>query len=203
MTPGSLVKVGAGAATVTDANLTGAVTTSGGVATTLATGLSPDFASISLDGQKFQSFEIAIVNTAGTLQHQIIAEHRSVDVNAGNWADKITGASATLANTPTVGAGVDFTSGVGINANRIVFNTAAQTIAKIFGLVTVEGYSGNVGGFAPRARLLFNSRDVNGTTRIRLEVGLNHPYTDAQWTINTTNIPSGTNIGVRVLVALA
>lgn len=161
------------------------------------------FDALFLKDTKFQSFVITIVNTAGTLQHQITAEHPNISGTASDWAEKIVGASAALANTPTVGAGVDFTSGVGINANRIVFNTAAQTVAPMFGIALVESYSGNVGSFCPISRYVFVSRDVNGTTRIRLEIGLNHPYTDAAWTINTTNLPSGAKIVVRVLGALA
>lgn len=198
LTTNSLVKA-TGAAAIGDADLTGAVTTSGGVATTLAAGLSPNFAAISLAAQKLQTFVVEIINSAGTLQHRIVGS--TVNAEAAAYADKVTGASSTLANTPTVGAGTDFTSGAGITGATIVLNTADQDAATFFGTAVVEYYSGNVA--RPRCYVGFTSRDVNGTTRDRLEITLLNDLTAAAFTINTTNLPSTTSVWVRFTGFLA
>lgn len=191
---GNLTKF-SGATSITNGDLTGAVTTSGGLATTLATGLSPDFADISLDGQLIQTFVVEIVNTAGTLQHRIVDS--TAQAAAAGYASKITGASSTLANTPSVGAGVNFTNGVGIvpASGIIVFNTAAQDTAEFFGTAIIEYYSGNV----TRGRVYVgtNNIDVNGTTRVRLIIAIVNDMTAAAWNINTTNLPSGQSIWIR------
>lgn len=192
LTANSLVKA-TGAAAIADTDLSGAVTTSGSSVTTLASGLSPNFAAISLAGQKLQSFVVEVINSAGTIQHRIIGSVTNAEAAA--YADKITGASSTLANTPTVGAGTDFTSGAGIVGNIIVLNTADQDAATFFGHVEVEYYDGNV--VHPRAYIGFTSRDVNGTTRDRLEIGLTNAMTAGAWTINTTQLPAGKAIYVR------
>lgn len=153
-----------------------------------------------LDGfQKPQSFVIDIVNTAGTLQHKIVGS--TANAEAAAYADKITGASSTLQNTPTVGAGTDFTTGVGIVGSTIVLNTADQDAATYFGTVVVEFYSGNV--VRPRPYAGFTSRNVNGTTRDRLEISLTNDISAAAFTINTTNIPSTQSLWVRFTGFLA
>jgi hypothetical protein len=152
-----------------------------------------------LEGQRLQSFVIEIINTAGTLQHAII--NSTTNATASGYVDKVTGASSTLANTPTVNAGVGFTSGAGINANTIVFDTIGQTNATLFTLATVEYYDGNV--VHPRTYVGFNSRNVNGSTLNRLEISIINAMTGAAWTINTTNLPAGKAIWIRVLAWLA
>lgn len=199
LTANSLVKA-TGAGAIADTDLSGAVTTSGTSVTTLATGLSPDFASISLGAQKIQCFTVQIVNTAGTLQHRICVGPNDTGV-LPTFSDKITGASVSLANTPTVSGVVDFTNGVGITANRIVLNTAAQVVASFVCFGTSTYYDGNV--VRPRARPEFTSRDVNGTTRIRLEFVINNDLDGTSWTINTTNLTSGKIITVGFLGFLA
>lgn len=202
LTSGQLV-VGAGGSAVGVGNLSGAVTTSGGTATTLATGLNPDFASISLDGQLLQTFVFAIKNNAGTLQHAFF--NNEVTLDACTYASKVTGQTTTYNNTPTVGAGTDFTAGAGIAGtpvNRIVINTAAQTASKYFGFAKLAYYSGNMAPL-PGPVANFNSRNVNGTTRTRLEIGMWNVTNGSDWTINTTNIPSGALLYIRVFVFLA
>lgn len=178
-------------------DLTGDVTTSGGTAATLAGG---DLNVLDLSGQNIQCFNIHIINSAGTLQHRICASPNDTGV-LPTYSNKITGASVTLANTPTVSAGVDFTNGVGITSNRIVLNTAAQTIASLVGLASTTYYDGNVA--RPRARVEFTSRDVNGTTRIRMEIVINLDMDGTAWTINTTNLPAGKAIFVQFFGFLA
>lgn len=179
-------------------DLTGDVTTSGTSATTLAAG---DLSVLRIaTNQKIQCFTVEITNTAGTLQHRVCASPNDTGV-LPTFSDKITGASATLANTPTVSNVVDFTSGAGITSNRIVLNTAAQVVASMTGISTVSYYDGNVA--RPRVRAEFTSRDVNGTTRIRCEFVLNNDLDGTAFTINTTNIPAGKVLFITFLGFLA
>lgn len=199
LTNGRLVKA-TGAGSIADADLTGAVTTSGGLATTLATGLSPDVAALSLLAQKMQCFTVAIRNNAGTIQHCIV--DGAITKRDAAFADKITGASSTFANTPTVGAGTDFTNGVGITSNIIVFNTADQDTTKLFAMAFNEYQDCTSPG--PNWAADFVSRNVNGTTRERLELtGYFSQSGSAAWTINTTQIASGESIYIKVFAFLA
>lgn len=192
---GNLTKF-SGVTSIVNGDLSGAVTTSGTLVTTLAAGLSPNFADFSLDSQLNSTFVVQIVNTAGTLQARLMGD--SASGGAAGYATKIVNQSNSLVNVPTVAVGQDFSAnGLGITTNVIVFNTAAQTVADYFGTVNVEFYNGNVTLQTPRAYAGFVSRNVNGTTRIRLEIYLINALSGAAWTINTTNLPSGLTILVR------
>lgn len=162
-------------------------------------GLSPNFAAISLGSQLLQAFCVRITNTAGTLQHNIVGMTGTNTASA--YATKISGASTTLANTPTVGAGTGFTSGAGITGNNLVLNTADQDTATFIGWSAVEYYDGNV--TAVIAFPQFTNRNVNGVTQDRLEIKFINPMTGANWDINTSNLPSGKTILVRFMGFLA
>lgn len=151
--------------------------------------------------QLIQSFVVKLTNTAGTLQHQIVS-----DINSGalgSFSGKITGASATLANTPTGADGsTAFVSGAKIssaNTNTFVLNTNAQTIADLIGSAKIEANSAAANIICA---LAFVSRDVNGTTRIRPEVSF---FTDGgtAWALTTANISAGTTVTFRVTCYLA
>lgn len=156
-------------------------------------GMSPNLASLLVDSRKDQGFLFQLTNTGGTIQHCIKSMFGSS--TAAGYADKITGASATLTNTPTVSGGTGFTTGAGITGHIIVLNTAAQDGAKFLATSNTEYYDGNVQ--AVYASPTFTSRDVNGTTRVRLEIALTNPMTGAAWTINTTNLPTGKTLLIR------
>ena len=150
----------------------------------LGTGDSPNFTSLSIGSEKFQSFAVKIVNSSGTLQHQIFSEWGQV--GGVGKSDKITGASTTLANTPSVDASTNFTNGVGVNGSSIVFNTGALSSATFAGTVTTDM---NQTGTAFIASPTVSSRNVNGTTRLRLEFAL-YTLAGGTFNINTTNIAS-------------
>lgn len=154
----------------------------------------PDFDGVQLKTQKCQGFLFRVVNTSGTLQHQIVAD--TGDGAASAFVDKVTGASNSLANTPTVGGGTDFTSGAGITGNAIVFNVAAQTDVNnlCFGVIAL-----NTSGTDITVEPFFTSRDVNGTTRIRLELQLNDTSTGSAFMITTGNIASSKAVSIKVL----
>lgn len=143
-----------------------------------------------------QSFTLAIRNNGGTIEHKIIADNSSLV--ASLFSDKVIGASATFATTPSVAAGVDFTNGVGINGaatNQLVFNTAAQTDGQqSWGAGTVDG--NNTGTSFPIVCWTAESLNVNGTTRRRLTLTV----TDNSGTavaFTTANIGSGKVVRFR------
>ena len=151
--------------------------------------------------QLIQSFVVRLTNTAGTLQHQILSD---VDSGAlGSFSGKISGASATLANTPTgADASTAFVSGAKIssaNTNALILNTNAQVIADLIASAEIQASSAAADIVCyPR----FFSRDVNGTTRIRLEI-LFFTMGGASFALTTANIAAGTSIYFRFTGMLA
>lgn len=170
------------------------------VASPQASNLNVTDANLSLNGARLQMFAVEITNTAGTLQHRILGER--VSGSASAYAGKITGASVTLANTPSVGAGTGFTSGAGIDAagtSRLIFDTAAQTDSKYAAFAAVEINTTATAGLIVSGRNI--SSDVNGVTRNRFCLQL-LTSAGASHGITTANIASGTTIRIRVFVYL-
>lgn len=153
---------------------------------------------LEINAARIQSFSLIIVNTAGTMQHRIVAEISGL--GSSNYVSKITGASSTLANTPQVAAGVDFVSGVGVEAaatSAVHFNVGtAQVAADFVGLAVVEY---NDTGTAMLVRVGARSINVNGTTRLRLTFFFTNPTTGAAIPITTATFGAGTSIQVRYI----
>jgi hypothetical protein len=153
---------------------------------------------LSVDGQKWQSFCLKFTNTAGVIQHAIVGN--PLNDPAPSYADKVSGASGTLANTPTsVDSTHGLTNGVGLvsGANSaVVLGTADQASGKYDLSTTVEYYDGN----AQRVRVFggFISRNVNGTTITRLELRVIDDMTAAGAAINTTLLPAGKSLYIRI-----
>lgn len=146
-----------------------------------------------------QTFTIRIENVSGTLKHQIL--NSEGNANASDYATKINGASTIQATTPSVGPGTDFTSGLGISAANIILDTVAQTSADLYGFAVLEYYDGAVSTPVPAVK--FSSTDINGETLNRLYIAMTDALSGAAWTLNTTNIPSGKKLSVKVLCWLA
>lgn len=164
------------------------------------TGLNVTDGALQVKSQQIQSFTTLVANVAGTLKHQIYTDNTNQIV--GNFCGKISGASATQATTPTVSSGTGFTSGGGITGTNFVYNTAAQTaVDSLFAGPTLESTVSLLTN--PTVQAILNSRNVNGVTQVRLEVAFTLAATGGAWTINTTNIPSGDQIGWRQLIFLA
>lgn len=145
---------------------------------------------------KFQRFNITIFNDTGTLKHRIIST-RTDTSTVGSFADKVTGASITLAASPSLAAGVDFTSGAGILASAthmFVLNTPAQVSGEAAPVVMVAG---DTSGGAIRAAGIFNNSNINGTTRNRFAIYLSNSSGD--FAITTANIGSGKQIDLDVI----
>jgi hypothetical protein len=143
-------------------------------------------------------------NNAGTIRH-VFLNDISVVPNKGAYFDRIIGArpDSNYVNTPTVSASVDFVGGGGIVSGALdhfYFNTEEQNHASMIEMSMLEFYSGNV--VRPRPMLSFVSRNVNGITRRRLDIQFMNDLSGAAWNINTTNLPSGQVLSVRVIVAL-
>src|SRR5688572_3187106 len=144
--------------------------------------------------QQWQTFAIEIFNNAGTLQARTVGSVTNAEAAA--YANKIANQSNSRVNVPTVAVGQDFSAnGLGITGAIIVLNTADQDAATYFGHPTVEYYTGNT--MVPRAYAGFTSRNVNGTTKDRLEISLLNGQSGAAFTINTTNVPASQSIYVR------
>lgn len=138
------------------------------VASDVATNQAPPVKAMAL-----QSFCTEITNTLGTIQHRLIAECVGSPSTLGNYAGRIVGASGTLANTPTVGAGVDFTTGIGIGSgsNVVYFNTAAQVVGdQLFAPCTIE--RDTTASAFEMCDWRLETVNVNGVTRPRLALRL-------------------------------
>lgn len=151
--------------------------------------------------QLIQCFTLQITNTAGTLQHKITSDLQSAAL--GSFSGKISGASATLANTPTgADASTAFVSGGKIssaNTNTFILNTNAQIVAD---QITLAVIGRNTTGTNLTVAPQFLSRDVNGTTRIRQELFFN-AVSGAVFPLTTANITAGQLIEVRFFGMLA
>lgn len=152
---------------------------------------------LQLSGQRFQHFVLTIANNAGTIQHKI--ESWVGDAATGNLNSQIVGASATYANTPTLGAGTDFTAGGGIISNSFfVLNNAAQTDGDTAGVCTVVSYTGGGALVVPVVHWRETNTNVNGVTQRRIGLSFgNSSNAGGAWNINTTNLPSGTAVIVQ------
>lgn len=166
---------------------------------TLAGGANVSNRDLEVNAYRLQQFHITIFNSSGTLQHRIIS---SLDNQSlGNYAGKISGASSTLTNTPSVDSTHGFTTGAGILASSteyLVLDTAAQTVGEFVPLAVVAFESAGGAASSLRATCVFKSDNVNGTTRTRLCLRFSSGG-GTLFNLNTTNIPSGAQISINVL----
>lgn len=136
-----------------------------------------------------QAFTLLVFNNAGTFQHQIISEYSG---NAlGNLSYKVTGASATLSNTPTgTDSSTAFVAGVKIGSaapNTLYLDTASQVSANFESVVVVAT---NDSGQPLHVMAQLSNININGVTRNRLAFVLTKNDGTA-YNINTTNFTSG------------
>jgi len=185
----------------------GSVVASAGVNTAPAYSTAPQLTSATFTGtganavkfasQTFCSFVIRVVNTAGTLQHQIWSDSAS-QATPANMAP-VSGASGSLNNTPVVSSSVDFTAGVGVHSAAVfylVLNTGAVAGTghnTYLAVVEID----TTGTIPHTVQAAVGDVNVNGVTRIRPFLVL-HDGAGATANWNTTTIPSGKEISVRV-----
>lgn len=153
-----------------------------------------------IQNQQRQLFRFRLQNTSGTLQHQI-GSLRDVTQNSA-FANKITGATSVLSNTPT---GTDsttaFVAGAKIssaNTSLVIFNTASQT--------NTDNWSGfaqigaNSSGTALNVYVTTQSFNVNGVTRTYLTAQFTNAASGANYDLTT--LPSADVIDIAVEVFL-
>jgi hypothetical protein len=153
--------------------------------------------SFRLKSQKFQSFVVTVQNTAGTLQHKVTYD--AAGSGLGAYADKINGASGTLSNTPLVDGTTGFTAGLGIlssSTNVLLLDVPDQTTSTDFDAIAVIEFNSTGNTHTVFTRLL--SSNVNGVTRNRLALQFTDSTTGNGRLLNTTNIPAGKSLIIRV-----
>lgn len=141
---------------------------------------------IYLKDHKRQSFKVRIVNTGGTMQHRITAVGSTA---ASSFADRVSGASATLANTPTGADGsTAFASGAKIgsaNTNYLWLNTLSQDETRFSATVSIVFNSSSVALTCIPAPTSIN---INGTTRTYLGLAFYNATSGAAYNLTTLGV---------------
>jgi hypothetical protein len=153
---------------------------------------------IEVNGYRLQQFNVTIFNNGGTLQHRVITSNTD-NSTVGNYAGKISGASATLTNTPSLDSTHDFTNGGGVSAGNtsiFEFNTAAQASGEFIPIAVIAI---NSTATALTVAPLQFSENVNGTTRRRFALQFRNATTAAVYALTAANIPNSAQIDVHVV----
>lgn len=173
--------------TITNGNIKKAATGQyfGGNATNGSfTGNGTYLSNVSIGTGKIQAFNFRLVNDGGTIKHRIGASGESSI--AGNYYDKINGASPTLTTTPTgANATTAFAAGAKIdsaNVSVVFFDTVAQVIAEMLLGANIVVNSSTVGLTVIPT---ISSANVNGVTRSRLALQFLNATTGANYDLTT------------------
>jgi hypothetical protein len=152
-----------------------------------------------IDGQKYQSFCIQFFNQAGTIRHASVTDSQAA--GATLYADRLTGASAALTNTPV---NLDAANGFGATSlglvagsnHRVVLNTGAQTTGFHNLQCDVPYYDGN--NTRVRVDVAIQNVNVNGATLLRPVLAVTNDMTGAAVNIDTTLLPASKSLFIRV-----
>lgn len=152
-----------------------------------------------LFGYKRQGFTFAIKNDGGTIKHSIQSIPASTADAATYAKDSINGATKTFTTTPTgTDSSTAFAAGGKIGSTltqTFIFDTRAVESAKVYGTPSVVF---NSSGTAVCAKLVTQSINVNGTTRIRPCLFFTSATDGTDFALNTSNIGSGKQIEVTM-----
>ena len=155
---------------------------------------------VSIGTGKIQAFNFRLFNDAGTIKHRIGASGDSSV--AGNYYDKITGASTTLTVTPTgANATTAFAAGAKIdsaNLSVVFFNTAAQVIAEVLLGANIVINSSTVGLTVIPT---ISSANVNGVTRSRLALQFINSTTGVNYDLTTLGAGTFIEVGFNGTLA--
>lgn len=155
---------------------------------------------VSIGTGKIQAFNFRIFNDGGTLKHRIGASGNSSV--AGNYYDKITGASTTLTATPTgANATTAFAAGAKIdsaNLSVVFFNTAAQVIAEVLLGANIVVNSSTVGLTVIPT---ISSANVNGVTQSRLALQFINSTTGVNYDLTTLGAGTFIEVGFNGTLA--
>jgi hypothetical protein len=148
--------------------------------------------------QRLQGFTIRVINSAGTIQHNIGALGDASQPSGA--AGQIVGQSNIATNTPTgADASTAFAAGVKISTDipsMILFNVAGQSGLNAMGLCTLY-FNNTTLSLIPVFRVLTN--DVNGVTQTRFGIQLYNPTTGALISWTTALGTPGYQLHINVL----
>lgn len=153
-----------------------------------------------IQNQQRQLFQFRIQNTAGTIQHQI-GSLRDVTSDS-SFANKISGATSTLSNTPSgTDASTAFVAGAKIssaNKSIVIFNTASQTnTVNWSGFATVTYNNSTT---ALNVFVTTSSFNVNGVTRTYLIAQFTNAATGTDYDLTTLPSSQGVTIAVETFL---
>lgn len=153
-----------------------------------------------IQNQQRQLFLFRIQNTAGTIQHQI-GSLRNVSSDS-SFANKISGATSTLSNTPSgTDASTAFVAGAKIssaNKSIVIFNTASQTnTVNWSGFATVTYNNSTT---ALNVFVTTSSFNVNGVTRTYLIAQFTNAATGTDYDLTTLPSSQGVTIAVETFL---
>jgi hypothetical protein len=164
------------------------------------TGNGTYLSNVSIGTGEIQSFNFRLVNDAGTIKHRIGASGDSSV--AGNYYNKINGASTTLTATPTgTNATTAFAAGAKINSANfsvVYFNTAAQVIAEVLLGANIVINSSTV-SLAVSASI--SSVNINGVTQSRLSLQFTNSTTGANYDLTTLGAGTFIEVGFNGTLA--
>jgi hypothetical protein len=150
-------------------------------------------------GYKRQAFTFVIKNDGGTIKHSI-QSITDASVDAPSYCkDSINGATKTFTSTPTgTDSSTAFAGGGKIGSTltqTFIFDTRAVEANKILGTPSVVF---NSSGTVVCVKLITQSINVNGTTRIRPCLFFTNGSTGGDFALNTSNIGDGKWIEVTL-----
>lgn len=153
-----------------------------------------------IQNQQRQLFLFRIQNTAGTIQHQI-GSLRDVTSDS-SFANKISGATSTLSNTPSgTDASTAFVAGAKIssaNKSIVIFNTASQTNAVNWSGFATVTYNNST--TALNVFVTTSSFNVNGVTRTYLIAQFTNAATGTDYDLTTLPSSQGVTIAVETFL---
>lgn len=151
-------------------------------------------------GATKQAFRVTITNTAGTLQHKITGKGDNTSAGNADYIAKLVSPSTSLQNTPTAtDSSTAFVGGLKIasgDPSRMIFNMSAAQTTNL-GLAEYQ-ITTNTIGVDVVLDIGYQSANVNGVTQNRLVAYLRRTSDGADFSWDTTNIPSGKTIAFDV-----
>jgi hypothetical protein len=153
-----------------------------------------------IQNQQRQLFQFRIQNTAGTIQHQI-GSLRDVTSDS-SFANKISGATSTLSNTPSgTDASTAFVAGAKIssaNKSIVIFNTASQTNTVNWSGFATVNYNNST--TALNVSITTSTFNVNGVTRVYLIAQFTNAATGVDYDLTTIPSSQGVTIAVETFL---
>lgn len=142
---------------------------------------------------RFFAAVLVITNSGGTIKH-----YWAQTGTGGQYATQINGATGTATTTPLVDSSTGFANGGGIEA-------AAPSVFECDSLNAQDASSAmiatpifNSAGVAVAVNAATRTINVNGVTKERPALFYTNATTGAAISLNTTNIPLGATIAVKV-----